>query len=121
MEEEIQICTICEKRCRITMKIDGNRITDLQGHQCYQGIGFANDFLKASLKTISTSVVLKNHSSRMLPVRTSRPVRSSYSMAILKESRNILVDAPVRYGQVVAKNIAGSGAELISLKEVHAE
>jgi CxxC motif-containing protein len=39
-------------------------------------------------------------------------------MAVIKAANQLSVEAPIRNGQVIARNIANSGAELIATRQV---
>lgn len=109
-------CTRCEKNCTLSVVWYGEELTSVTGHQCPVGVDFARSQLVVTKSVVSTSVRVENGLPPLLAVRTDRPVDKAKTIEIIREAGRMRLKAPIRNGQVVARNIAGSGADLVAVK-----
>jgi CxxC motif-containing protein len=121
MNTQIATCLLCEKNCRLEADVQGETLLGLRGQGCQKGFDFILSRISPQGKIVSTSVLVTNHSLRFLPVRTGKAVDKALTSKILEEARKITVTPPIRYGQVILRNVAGSGTELISTKALDPE
>lgn len=111
------MCSKCPKYCQVEVSWQGNQIISLRGHQCPVGAEWATAQVVDTKAMVTTSVRVEGSNFPMIPVRTSRPVEKTKSMEVIKEAGKLVLKAPVRAGQVVHRNIAGTGADLLAVKE----
>jgi CxxC motif-containing protein len=121
MNTQIATCLLCEKSCSLQADIQGEQLLGLRGQGCQKGFDFILSRIRPQGKIVSTSVLVSNHSLKFLPVRTGKAVDNALASQILREARKITVTPPVRYGQVIMRNVAGTGVELISTKALDPE
>ena len=113
-------CTKCAKYCQIEVSWSGDQITFVRGHQCPIGLEWASSQVVDTKRVVTTSVRVENSPYPMIPVRTSRPVEKAKSLEVIREAGKLSLKAPIRCGQVIARNIAGTNADLIAVKEAQA-
>jgi len=53
-----------------------------------------------------------------LPVRTSEPVPKEKIKEVINQLKGLTVKAPVRRGDVILRNVAGTGADIIAEMDV---
>ena len=102
------ICTVCPKGCimqveRVPFAVSGN--------QCDRGETFAKQELE-SPKRVVTAIVKAGNST--VSVRTDRPIDKADIFKVMKAVKRVKAEAPVEPGQVVASDIAGTGADLVA-------
>ncbi|MGN0703874.1 MAG: DUF1667 domain-containing protein [Lentihominibacter sp.] len=102
------ICTVCPKGCimqveRVPFAVSGN--------QCDRGESFAKQELE-SPKRVVTAIVKAGDST--VSVRTDRPIDKADIFKVMKAVKRITAATPVVPGQVVASDIAGTGADLVA-------
>lgn len=105
------ICTICPKGCIMQVKTDPFSVS---GNQCEKGQSFAKQELESPKRVLTTVVKLEGSSHPVLSVRTDRPIHKADQFKVMRAVKKICIKAPVSVGQVVAENIAGTGADLIA-------
>ena len=81
------------------------------GNQCEKGAQFALQELE-NPKRVVTSVVKAG--ADIVAVRTDRAVDKSQISNVMKAIKRIKVSLPVMPGQIVARNIADTGADLVA-------
>lgn len=114
----IRTCPRCEKACSLQIDHQGQEIFSIRGHRCPVGVEFAQSLFGPPPKTVTASVRVKGGVYPSVPARTSRQVAADLVTKILHEANRLEVEAPVRVGQVLARNIAHSGADLIAARAV---
>ena len=102
------ICTVCPKGC--VMQVERVPFA-VSGNQCDRGEVFAKQELE-SPKRVVTAIVKAGNST--VSVRTDKPIDKADIFKVMKAVKRIKVETPVAPGQVVASDIAGTGADLVA-------
>ena len=103
------ICIICPNSCRIT---EENGI--VTGYKCKRGQEFALKELSAPVRSVTGTVRTCFASVPVLPVRTDGEVPKESVFMVMKELRKVLVTHKVKCGEVIVKNVAGTGIDVIA-------
>ena len=107
------ICINCPKGCFITIMKKGNEYI-VEGNFCELGRKFAINELENPARSVTTVVFIRGAKFPVLPVKTDKPVPFNKIFDIIKESKKIIIDAPVKKGAIIIKNVAGTNANLIA-------
>lgn len=107
-------CIVCPKGCRIVM--DGNG--DLMGAGCNRGIDYVHSEMENPTRMVTSTVRLAGSQLPRLPIKTSAPIPKEMMMRAVALLNDITVQAPVKNGDVVIKNILGTGIDFIATKNV---
>lgn len=105
------LCTVCPKGC--VMQVETAPFS-VSGNQCEKGETFARQELENPKRVLTTVVKTENPRIPLVSVRTDRAIDKSRLFQVMKAVKKITVVGPVRPGQVVARDIAGSGADLVA-------
>lgn len=117
-ETEI-ICIICPLACRVTVSVDdGGSITGVANNLCKRGEEHAIAECKFPGRILTATVLTKSKSRKLLPVRTMKPIPKERLMEAMYSLSKIEIKLPVRMGQVVVSNIAGTGVDLVATEEL---
>lgn len=113
-------CVVCPVGCKITVELDDNdKITKVEGNTCLRGKKYAESEVTAPVRTLTSTVVIHTkNGSRMLPVRTDRPIPRQSLFEAMKLVRAFEVTAPVATGDVLIENFIEEGTSLIACKDV---
>lgn len=113
------ICIGCPIGCMMKVDVQGEEIR-VSGNGCKRGESYARNEILCPKRPIASTVALKNGAIRRLSVRTAGEVPKDSIFACMQEIHEICVSAPVRIGDVVLKNCAGTGVDIIATKNVDA-
>lgn len=105
------ICTVCPKGC--VMQVETTPFS-ISGNQCERGEVFARQEIENPKRVLTAVVKTDDPQFPLLSVRTDRTIDKSQLFQAMKAVKDIKVSGPVRLGQVVARNIAGTGADLVA-------
>ena len=108
-EEETVFCIQCPRGCRI--RVEGETCS---GAGCRAGAEYAKRERTAPVRVVTTTVALTGGRLPLLSVRTDRPVDRARVTQVVRACKRLTAAAPVRMGQVLRRNIAGTGADLVA-------
>lgn len=108
-------CVLCPVGCELEVQGDG-RDLDIQENQCDKGIDFAREEILHPKRNPATSVPLAGTSDRMVSVRLSAPVPRAMIRPVLEEIGRLRPKPPVRRGDILLRNVSGTGADVIATR-----
>ncbi|HEC76258.1 MAG TPA: DUF1667 domain-containing protein [Thermoplasmatales archaeon] len=112
-------CIVCPIGCKIVANKKDDKIEIVGGNKCKRGEKYAIDEILHPKRMVTTSVFVKNGEYPLVSVRTSQPVPKEKVMEIVKEMKKISLEAPVKCGDVIVKNVAGTDADIIATRTVN--
>lgn len=105
-------CIVCPKGCRIFLGEDG----DLSGAGCERGIAYVQSEIENPTRMVTSTVRLAGSELPRLPVKTSAPIPKKMMMRAVALLNDITVQAPVKSGDVIIKDVLGTGVDFIATK-----
>ena len=108
------ICIVCPKGCHLN--IDEN--FTVTGHDCERGIDYGKNELQNPVRTITSTVKVKNANHRRCPVKTESPIPKGLIMEAMALLDNVELVAPVKLGQVVVADICGTGVAFVTSRSI---
>lgn len=105
-------CILCPIGCRIRVDRDGDGLK-ITGYDCPRGLAYAREEMTAP-KRILTAVVKGAGGESMIPVKTKTAIPKEKIFPAMEEIKAITVSPPVKIGQVIKENLAGSGVPLVA-------
>lgn len=122
-EKRELICISCPIGCRLeaVRKDDGS--LEVTGNQCPKGEDYAGEEVNAPKRIVTTTVAIAAPNSRgsegeaagkRVPVRTDTPLPVEHIAPLLTELYGMKLPAPVRRGDVVIENVAGTGVKVVA-------
>ncbi|KGG80942.1 molybdopterin oxidoreductase [Caloranaerobacter azorensis H53214] len=114
------ICIVCPIGCHLEIEKDeksslGFKVT---GNQCKRGQEYAIEEITNPKRILTSTVKIKNAHLSRLPVRTNKPVPKDKIFECMKEINKVEVTAPIRVGDVIIKNILGTGADVLASRDM---
>ncbi len=117
MQEKLT-CTICPIGCELTVDHDEREIKRVEGSRCKRGSEYAEAEVFHPKRMVTTTVRITGAAVHLLPVRTDRSVPKDVTFDVVHAASRLEVEAPVHVGDVLATDIAGSGANLVSTRSL---
>ena len=111
-------CICCPLGCRITVLLDGNEIANISGNRCKRGEEYARREITAPVRTVTTTVRVTGGASPVVSVKTKTDIPKDRIFDCIACLKNISVEAPVNIGDVIVKDVAGTGIDIIATKEI---
>ncbi|NLG14993.1 MAG: DUF1667 domain-containing protein [Lentisphaerae bacterium] len=106
-------CIGCPKGCRLTAILDGGVVTDVNGQDCARGVTYARQECVDPRRMVTSLIPIPGHR-RPLSVKTAEAIPKGSIAACLEAIHNARVQLPVRIGDVVLSNVAGTGIDVVA-------
>ena len=117
-------CTTCPSECLLTVEVkrgaDGAvaEVYSVAGNSCPRGDKFAHQELTCPMRVLTTTVALSGGDEALLPVRTAEAIPLELHAQAMDLIRGLVVDAPIRMGDVVLDDLLDTGINLIASMDI---
>ncbi|WP_010239340.1 DUF1667 domain-containing protein [Clostridium arbusti] len=115
------VCTVCPTSCKISIEEHNEGEYEVSGNKCAKGKSYALQEIKNPVRIFTTTVSIKGGSIKRLPVRSKEPVSKNIIEKLMKPVKAVDVYAPVKKGDIIVKNILGSGVDIVASRAVQGE
>jgi len=111
-------CIGCPLGCEITVDSEGGKVTGITGQSCKKGEAFAASEATDPRRILTTT--MRTESGGLVPVKSDRPVRKDMLFACMREINKTIARTPVQIGDVIIKDILGTGANIVATGRISA-
>lgn len=112
------ICIGCPLGCNLSVKIADNGEMEVTGNTCPRGEKYAKKELTDPRRIVTSSVRVTGGVLPCVSVKTEADIPKDQIFACMKELKEVDLVAPVRIGQVVKANVAGTEVAVIATRNV---
>ncbi len=110
-------CIVCPMGCNLHVtEVDGE--IKVSGNNCFRGEKYAKQEILAPMRNISSTVRVVGGFINLCPVKTKTEIHKEKIFEVMKEIDKCQVDAPVRMGQIIIENAAGTGVDIVACRDV---
>ena len=109
-------CIVCPKGCQLKVELDGKKVVSVTGHTCKRGLAYAETEFTAPMRTLTTTAPVEGGG--VVPVKTDRTVPKELLFDCMKEVNKARVSPDAKVGDIVIENILGTGANLVTTRNV---
>lgn len=110
------ICIVCPKGCHLC--VDEENGYAVKGNSCDRGEEYGKREVQNPVRVLTSTVYVEGAGGRCCPVKTSEAIPKKDIFRAMAELRELTVQAPVKTGDVIVKNVCGSGADWIATKDM---
>ena len=116
-------CIGCPLGCSLTVSLDTTpdgsvEVTNVTGNTCPKGDIYARKEITNPTRIVTSTVRVLNGTSPMVNVKTESDIPKNKIFACVDALRGIEVTAPVKIGDVVLENVANTGVNVISARNI---
>lgn len=112
------ICICCPMGCRMTVEKDGDGFV-VTGNTCPRGKKYAIEELTAPVRTVTSSVKVEGGDCEMVSVKTDKPISKTLVFESLKALSGLTVTAPLKIGDTILSEVAGTDVNFIATRNVN--
>ena len=109
MEEKNLICIGCPMGCPLTVKMENGEVVSVTGNTCKRGDIYARKEVTNPTRIVTSTVRITGG---------SEAIPKGKIFDCVKALKNVEVAAPVHIGDVLVKDVAGTGVDVIATKNV---
>lgn len=117
-------CTTCPSECLLTVEVERETggsvaaVRSVTGNSCPRGDKFAHQELTCPVRVLTTTVAVSGGDEALLPVRTAEAIPLALHAQAMALIRGLVVNAPIRMGDVVLENLLSTNIGLIASMDI---
>lgn len=116
MAERSLVCISCPIGCRLLVREEIGGIISVSGNSCARGEVYGREEMLAPKRVVTATVLTDSRSARRLPVKTAAPLPKELIGSLLAELYRMRIALPVRSGEVLLRNVGGSGVDVVATR-----
>ena len=110
------ICIGCPRGCHL--KVDEQNGYAVSGNSCPVGAEYGKNELTNPTRVLTSTVRITGAIHECLPVKSSGPIRKALLIPAVRALKDVVVASPVHKGDVIVRNIAGSGQDMLASRDM---
>ena len=120
MEKRELTCIGCPLGCSITVTLENGEIKDVTGYTCKRGHDYARKEVTNPTRIVTSTVRLTGSATgaAVVSCKTAQDIPKGKIFEIVVALRQVTAHAPVKIGDVLLSNAAGTGVDIIATKNV---
>lgn len=113
--EKIELtCIGCPMGCAVTVEMSGGQISAVTGNSCKIGDTYARKEVTDPTRIVTSTVKLEGAQLSRLPVKTASDIPKSLIFTVMDEINHARATAPVKIGDVIIRDVAHTGVNVIA-------
>jgi len=120
MEKRELTCINCPLGCALTVTLDGGEVVEVTGYTCPRGLNYAKKEVTAPARIVTSTVAVKGGALPVVPVKTASDIPKGLIFDCMSEINNVSAQAPVKQGDVLIRDVCGTGVDVIATRSVPA-
>ena len=119
MEQREMVCIVCPMGCRLKVTMQDGQVS-VSGNTCKRGAEYAEKEVTHPTRIVTTSVAVTGSKTgaHTVSCKTASDIPKEKIFAVIDALRGLTVPAPVRIGDVLLPDAAGTGVPIIATKHV---
>ena len=109
---------MCPRGCAIKANWEKKESVKVRGNHCKKGEEYVVQEIKAPKRNIASSVLISNGEELLASVKLSNPVPKEQIFHVMEEIKKVCVEAPVKIGDVMIKNVLDLESDVIINRNV---
>ena len=118
MEVRHLTCIGCPMGCQLEVTLENGEVTSVTGNTCKRGDDYARKEVTNPTRIVTSTVPVRGGRIAMVSCKTANDIPKDKIFDVMKEINEIRVDAPVKVGDVILKDICGTGVDIVATKDV---
>lgn len=112
-------CISCPLGCQLKVEVDeSGNVLNVTGNTCKRGAEYGRQEVSAPVRMVTSTVRVVGGDAPVVPVRTQTNIPKEKIFAVMDEIRKAEVQAPVKLGDTVLENAAGTGVAIVAARSV---
>ena len=112
------VCISCPIGCRMKVSEKNGEIS-VEGNTCAKGKIYAINEFKAPKRMLTTSVEVSGGDHPLVSVKTKESIPKGDIRNVLNCLAGIHLDAPVKIGDIILKNAASTGIDIVATRKIN--
>lgn len=111
-------CIGCPLGCPLAVTMENNEVVEVKGNTCPKGAIYAKKEVTNPTRIVTSTVRVTGGSSPMVNVKTASDIPKGKIFECVEALKEIVLVAPVKIGDVVLDDVAGTGVAVVAARNV---
>ena len=111
-------CIGCPRGCGLSVELNNNKIVSITGNNCKIGENYAEKELFNPTRIVTSTVCVNGGVSPRVSIKTEHDIPKGKIFECVDVLKNIKVNAPIKIGDIIIKDIAKTGVNIVATKNV---
>lgn len=118
VETKVMNCIMCPMGCEMTVTIEEGKVIAVTGNTCPRGPKYAQDEVTAPKRMLTSTIQVEGGLLPLLPVVSATVLPKERILDCAAYLRSVKVQAPIKAGDVVVKDILGLGVDIVASRSM---
>ena len=118
MEKRNLICIGCPMGCPLVVTMDHGEVVSVEGNTCKRGAVYGKKEVTNPTRIVTSTVRVSGGSIPVVSVKTREDIPKEKIFDCIKALQEIEVAAPVNIGDVILRDVAGTGVDVVATKNI---
>jgi CxxC motif-containing protein len=118
MEKRDLICIGCPMGCMMTVSMENGKVMEVAGNTCKRGDIYARKEVTDPTRIVTSSVRVSGGVLPVVSVKTKTDIPKGKISDCMKALKEVEVKAPIQIGDILLKNVADTGVDVIATKGI---
>ena len=114
MEKRELICIGCPMGCPMTVEMENGEVLSVKGNTCKRGDIYARKEVTNPTRIVTSTVRVSGGIRPVVAVKTANDIPKAKIFEVMKDINKVHAEAPVKIGDVLLENVAGTGVNVIA-------
>lgn len=109
------ICISCPMGCHLKVDVDNKTVT---GNTCKRGEIYGLNEVTNPVRVVTSTVKVNGGELPVVPVKTAGAIPKKLNFECMKIINETTVNAPVKMGEVLIKDVLGTGIDVVASRDI---
>ena len=111
-------CIGCPMGCPLIVTMEAGEVINVTGNTCKRGDVYARKEVTNPTRIVTSTVRVSGGDADMVSVKTKEDIPKGKIFECVKALKGVEVPAPRHIGDVLVKDVAGTGVDIVATKNV---
>jgi len=112
------ICIGCPMGCQLSVTLENGVVSAVAGNTCKIGDNYARKEVTSPTRIVTSTVAIEGAAHPRVPVKTASDIPKSAIFDVMAAIRCAHVTAPVKVGDIVIPDVAGTGVNVVAARSM---
>lgn len=109
------ICISCPMGCHLKVDVDNKTVT---GNTCKRGEIYGLNEVTNPVRVVTSTIKVNDGELPVVPVKTAGAIPKKLNFECMKVINETTVNAPIKMGEVLIKDVLGTGIDVVASRDI---
>lgn len=111
-------CIGCPMGCALQVNMENGDVISVEGNTCKRGEDYGIKECTNPTRIVTSSVIVIGGDADVVPVKTENDIPKGKIFEIARALKDVKVNAPVGIGDIIVKDVLGTGVNIVATKKI---